>query len=349
MSPSKVAPLTIGIPVYNAMPFLPETVDSLLAQSVKEFEILAVVDGATDDSLSYLQSVNDPRLRIVVQRNAGLTATLNRMLREVNTPWLVRQDADDISYPNRIERLLEQISRYPDAGMFYSLAEYYPRDSSLGLFRSTRGTPNELRKLVQSGRLLSICHPSVVLNVDKTLAAGGYRPNMHVEDADLWWRMALSYEIHCIPEVLIGFRQNTSSVSSRNLEEQMLNVLYIQYLLISSLEQRNAEPFDNVAPYLDELFPHRGFRAKVQLRSLNMALAEKKYAKACSSFFKAVAVSPGYFFGRLRDELLPGVITNGVDPKLFLQRRDQFWPKHEVAPDRLSNNFVRCPERAQVR
>ena len=327
MLPSKVVPLTIGIPVYNAMPFLPETVESLLAQTVKEFEILAIVDGATDDSLSYLQSINDSRLRIVVQRNVGLTATLNRMLYEVSTPWLVRQDADDISYPNRIERLLEHISRHPDAGMFYSLAEYYPRDSSLGLFRSTRGTPKELRELVQSGRLLSICHPSVALNVDKTLAAGGYRPNMHVEDADLWWRMALSYEIHCIPEVLVGFRQNTSSVSSRNLEQQMLSVLYIQYLLISSLEKHSAEPFDKVAPHLEELFPHRGFRAKVHLRGLNIALAEKKYAEACFSFFKAVSISPSYFFGRLRDELLPGVITNGVDPKLFLQRRDQFWPK----------------------
>jgi glycosyltransferase involved in cell wall biosynthesis len=322
------------------MPFLPETVESLLAQTVENFEILAIVDGATDDSLAYLQSVNDPRLKIVVQQNAGLTATLNRMLREVSTPWLVRQDADDISYPNRIERLLEYISRHPDAGMFYSLAEYYPKDSSLGLFRSTRGTPEELRALVKSGRLLSICHPSVVLNVEKTLAVGGYRTNMHVEDADLWWRMALSHDIHCIPEVLLGFRQNASSVSSKNLERQMLNVLYIQYLLISTLEKRDAESFEKVIPHLEELFPHRGFRAKVHLRSLNIALAEKNYAKAGFAFFKAVFASPGYFFGRLRDEFLPGVITNGVDPKLFQQRKEQLWPKKAGTADQLHNNFV---------
>src|ERR1700747_1547593 len=110
------------------MPYLPEAVESLLGQSVSGFEILAIVDGATDESLAYLESVRDSRLRILVQPNRGVTATLNRMLHECRTPWLVRQDADDVSHPRRMERLISAIAEHPDAGMFYSLANYHPRE-----------------------------------------------------------------------------------------------------------------------------------------------------------------------------------------------------------------------------
>ncbi len=158
------------------MPYLPEAMDSLLAQTSSCFEILAIVDGATDSSLEYLRTIRDSRLRILTQPNLGVTRTLNRMLRECRTPWLVRQDADDVSHPTRIERLLAAIRESPDAGMFYSLANYHPRERAVGSFRCTRGTPLELRSIVRSGYLLSICHPTVALNVHKTLALGGSRP-----------------------------------------------------------------------------------------------------------------------------------------------------------------------------
>ena len=66
-------------------------------------------------------SVRDPRLRILDQENRGITATLNRMLAEVGTPWLARHDADDVAYPHRLARAADYITRYPESGMFYSL------------------------------------------------------------------------------------------------------------------------------------------------------------------------------------------------------------------------------------
>ncbi len=318
--------ITVGIPVYNSMPYLPETIESLLKQTSRNFEILAIVDGATDNSLDYLESIRDCRLKIVVQPNAGLTPTLNRMLREVHTPWLVRQDADDISYPTRIERILEYIQRYPDAGMFYSLAEYYPRQRSVGLFRCTRGTPEELRKIVQSGYLLSICHPSVTLNVKKALQVGGYRREVYIEDADMWWRMALASDIHFIPEVLVGFRQNSGSLTSRNHERQIIHGLYVQYLLLSQLWGYAPEPAEKVEQHLKNLLPTSIFRSKELLRIFNMRLAERKYFQALLSLVESVFVSPRYFFNRVRDEFLHDkVIANGVDPAVFKKRKELLW------------------------
>lgn len=319
--------VTVGLPVYNAMPYLPEAIESLFAQTVNNFEILVVVDGSDDDSLSYLETLDDPRLHIFIQPHMGLTATLNHMMRKAQTPWLVRQDADDVSYPTRIERLQTEIGRHPDAGMFYSLAEYYPRKRSVGLYRTSRGSPQELRNIVQSGYLLSLCHPSVALNVEKTLAIGGYRELQHAEDADLWWRMALHHDIRLLPEILVGFRQNVASVSARNPFTQELHGLYIQYLLLSHLSNREALPISEVTHLLESCISTNNLAAKQQLRHLNMQLAARHYGGAVTAIIRAALASPRYLFQRLKDEFFPsGFIANGMSPELFYSRKEAFWP-----------------------
>ena len=317
--------ITVGLPVYNAMPYLPEAVKSLLGQTATSFEILAIVDGATDDSLAYLRSIRDSRLRIIEQPNLGVTQTLNRMLRECRTPWLVRQDADDVSHPERIERLMAAIGDHPNAGMFYSLANYHPRERAMGRFRSSRGSPLELRRIVRSGYLLAICHPTVALHVHKTLALGGYRLGLHNEDADLWWRMALKHDIHCVPEELVGFRQNAFSVSARNLASQFMAGLYVQYLLLSHLWKLTPRGFENIRAHLETMCPPGELRAKERLRSFNMHLAERRRLSAIGQFALSAMASPRYVLRRMRDEYLSDQVMNGIEPKLFLERREALW------------------------
>ena len=317
--------VTVGLPVYNAMPYLPEAMESLLGQTASSFEILAIVDGATDGSLAYLQSIRDRRLRIIEQPNAGITQTLNRMLRECRTPWLVRQDADDVSHPQRMERLISAIGEHPDAGMFYSLANYHPRERTIGCFRSSRGSPLALRSIVRSGYLLSICHPTVALHVYKTLALGGYRLGLHNEDADLWWRMALKHNIHCIPEELVGFRQSPVSVSTRNLADQFIAGLYVQYLLLSHLWKLGPRSIDSIRVHLEALCPAPEFRAKERLRSFNMHMAERKQLAAAADFASSLMASPRYVFRRMRDEFLSSQVMNGISPMLFLERKEALW------------------------
>ncbi|MGC2160380.1 MAG: glycosyltransferase family A protein [Silvibacterium sp.] len=323
--------ITVGVPVYNAMPYLPEAMDSLLAQQCPNFEILAIVDGATDDSLEYLRSLAAnpsiaPRLRILTQSNQGVAPTLNRMLHECRTPWLIRQDADDISHPHRIARLVSAIESMPRAGMFYSLANYHPRGNAVGSFRCSRGTPHELRRIVRDGYLLSICHPTVALHVEKTRSLGGYRIGLHNEDADLWWRMALEHEIHCIPEELVGFRQNQSSVSARNLAAQAVAAVYVQYLLLSHLTRRAPQPFTAVHNRLQALLSPAKLRAKERLREFNIRLTQKKYLRAAGAIAASAAASPSHLLSRLRDEFAPrGPIVNGIPPELFFEQKEALW------------------------
>lgn len=326
--------VTVGIPVCNAMPWLPEAMDSLLGQTTEDFEILAIVDGGTDASAAYLRDLENrmarvgfpwPRLRVLEQEHAGITKTLNRLLYEVRTPWLIRMDADDVSYPYRVERLTQAIQEHPDAGLIYSLAEYHPRDRCAGQFRCSRGTPEELREMVRSGYLLSICHSTVALNVEKVRAIGGYRMDIHAEDADLWWRLALRYEIHCVPETLVGFRINPASVSSRNLENQQLAAIYVQYLLLSELWGMRPRPLADVAEPLGEFVRPETVEAKEALREFNIMLAEKRYLRGLGALAHAFHASPAYVSRRVREEVRPTAIGNGVAPDRFWKRKETLW------------------------
>lgn len=320
--------LTIGLPVYNSMPFLPEALQSLLRQSYEDFTLLAIDDGSNDGSLEYVRSVRDRRIRLLSQSHLGLSATLNRMLREASTPWLVRHDADDIAYPDRLALTADHITRFPDTGMFYSPARYYQDGKIFGTFRSTIGSSEELRRLTRSGFLLAICHPTVTLNIEKTLAVGGYRFDLHLEDLDLWWRMALHYPIRLIPALTVAVRHNVNSVSVKHFEQQRKNILFVQYLLLSHLWQRSPLPYELAIRQLTPLVDRQAIRAQEHTR-LSICFGRKRYLAALKHACLALVASPSYVMNRAWYELRPNaLVTNGISPNRFIELEDLLWPTH---------------------
>jgi glycosyltransferase involved in cell wall biosynthesis len=310
------------------MPYLPAAVESILGQSFREFDILIINDGSTDGSTEYLNSLNDGRVRLIHQENRGLTTTLNRMLDEVKTPWLVRQDADDIAYSQRVERIQEYAGRYPESGMYYSLADYYPRHASMGTFRTTIASAGVLRNITHAGYLLAICHPSVCLNVVKARKIGGYRFDLKVEDIDLWWRMALSYDIRLIPEKLLGVRHNASSqsMSQGNLEYQVLNTLYIQYLLVSHLWGLIPLPYDQATKILCNLIDKEHLRFREHMRKANISIGNKRWPSAIRNLVTALCASPGSFIRRCRYEMSnTETVVNGISPLVLASCSDELW------------------------
>jgi hypothetical protein len=212
--------------------------------------------------------------------------------------------------------------------MFYSLAEYYPA-ASVGRYRTTKGSPREIRDLVQSGYLLTIAHPTFILNVERATAVGGYRFNLHVEDTDLSWRIALHYDIRFIPEVLTGVRQNLQSLSSANLEGQAVNVLYVQYLLVSHLWNRKPMAYEEARNSLLQLFNPRKVKFRNHLRAFNIELGRGNKSRAFVEAARAFFTSPTNFMRRLSDECSPRrAIAAGEPPALFKKHENILWPNH---------------------
>jgi hypothetical protein len=249
------------------------------------------------------------------------------MLREADTPWLMRQDADDVSYPHRVERTLAYIAKFPNAGMFYSIAEYYPPERSLGIFRASRGSPAELKAIVQSGYLLSFCHSAATLNVQKTLEVGGYTESLaHAEDADLWWRIALAYDIEIIPEVLVGYRQHEGQATTQAVRQNFIDLLYVQYLLLSRLRNRAPLRKEEVRPHLERFVSARQVTSKLKLRQVNIRAANRDLVGAIASGIGALSASPMLVWDRIWDEVLRNrPVMNGINPEIFERDKSRFW------------------------
>jgi hypothetical protein len=316
---------TVGIPVYRGMPWLREAIESLEQQTFRGFEVLVALDGPDRESSTYLASVTRLNLRVIERPHRGLVATLNHLLAECATPWLVRQDADDISYPTRLHKLTEAANDHPRAGLICSRARYEPRGRARGRFRSSHGSPFALRRAVHAGRLLSFCHSSAALNVAVAQAAGGYRDIPHSEDSDLWWRIALQADIHCLPEVLTGFRQHGQSVSSLHHEAQQISGLYVQYLLLSSLWGLAPRPLDDVRAALAALVPQSTLQARQSLRQANMALAGGEWLTAAGCLTQSLILDPLYLPRRLWQEFSPQLQTNGLAPQIFWKEKHLLW------------------------
>jgi glycosyltransferase involved in cell wall biosynthesis len=321
--------LTVGIPVYNGMPFLPEAVDSILSQSFDDYELLVINDGSTDGSWEYLQSLKDSRLRLVSQSNQGLTATLNRMLKEARTPWLVRMDADDVCRNGRLAIAADAVRKLPHAGMFYSRAAHHHH---IGTTRSTEGSPGDLRSLTRSGYLLAICHVSTILNIEKTHSIGGYRFKFHVEDLDLWWRMALRYDIVFLPKVTVDIRLNEGSSCISNLQKLSANTLYIQYLLLSNLWNLPSLPYEHVIPQLAKMVDKQYLAYREQMWKAGIHLGQSQYFEALPHLARAVLHSPGHFLRRLQYPFRPNpLIRVGESPQAFRKMQDQLWPCDSIS------------------
>jgi glycosyltransferase involved in cell wall biosynthesis len=325
-----MAPLiTIGIPAYNALPWLKDCIESVRSQSDPNFEILVIDDGSTDGTWEFIRSIRESRLRVLRQENRGITKTLNRMLDEIRTPWLMRLDADDVAMPNRIEMVSSLIKTNPDAGLFYSDASHYQNGHCLGLLKTTKGSPQAIREITKSGRLLAINHSSVTLNTSKARATGGYRFDLNVEEYDLFWRMALRYDAVYIDKSLVGYRVNPNGISFRDVRSQSINLLYVQYLLLSHLWNLEPLPYHQVKVLLETLLDNKAMNFSSAMRNCYAAIGKRRYLQAVTSAFRGFTGSPFLFASRLLYQFgIHGQSYVGVDPKRYRAHSADLWSEN---------------------
>jgi glycosyltransferase involved in cell wall biosynthesis len=186
--------VSVVLPVWNAAATLPECLDSLLAQSLEDFEILATDDGSTDGSRELLRAraFAQPRLRLLEQPHRGLVAALNLAAQAARAPLLARMDADDVAHPDRLGLQLDHFERRPRAEILATRVRVSGR---------ARGNAGMRAYVAWSNRLLThdaiardlfvespLVHPSVMLPRRLLLRLGGYREGAFPEDYDLWLR-----------------------------------------------------------------------------------------------------------------------------------------------------------------
>lgn len=213
-----MAEVSVLLPVRDAAATLPEALGSLLAQTLADFEILAVDDGSRDQSRALLESCaqKDARLRVLDGHGRGLVAALNLALAEARAPWLARMDADDVAHPERLQRQRACLRSSPGLDVVATRVAILG-SSGAGMRRYVTWS-NELIEHEQILRDLLVeaplVHPSVMLRAELLQRLGGYRDFDGPEDYDLWLRAARAgARFAKLPEVLLAWRDGPTRLT----------------------------------------------------------------------------------------------------------------------------------------
>jgi len=180
--------ISVIIPAYNQSRYLSQAVQSVLAQSLADWEMVIIDDGSTDDTRAVALSIIDPRIHYIYQENRGLSAARNTGIRHSTAPYLTFLDSDDLFLPEKLELLLAEMERRPELGL--AAGQAIPIDENGRVAGKAFTTP-----LPEQGERLLLGNPlhvgSVLLCRDWQGKAGLFDESLRsYEDWDMWLRLA---------------------------------------------------------------------------------------------------------------------------------------------------------------
>ncbi len=214
--------VSVVMSVYNGGRLVADAIDSILTQSLSDFEFIIVNDGSTDGTLAVLESyaAKDARIRILDQANTGLTKALVRGVAAARAPLIARMDADDLSNPERLERQAALLDSRPDLVAVSCGIENVAHDlRPLGL--AVRRFDEVSLPLLLAFSNIIAGHGNMMFRKSAYDQAGGYDPEFRFsQDYDLWCRMVALGPIGEATGVLYRFRAGHDSISARSSDEQ---------------------------------------------------------------------------------------------------------------------------------
>ena len=215
--------VSVVMPVYNAQRYLAAAVDSVLAQTYRDFELIAVDDGSPDQSLAMLRDYasRDNRIRVISRANTGIVGALNDGLAAATGELVARMDADDIAMPQRFERQVQFLAAHPDHVLVGSQVLLIdPEGEPLCTKRDTEYTHERIDAAHLSHRW-PLVHPTVMMRRAAVNAVGRYRTKYQwLEDLDLFLRMAEIGKLASLEEPLLEYRLHAQSVCHTREQDQ---------------------------------------------------------------------------------------------------------------------------------
>jgi glycosyltransferase involved in cell wall biosynthesis len=208
-----IVKLSVLMPAYNAERYIALAVGSILNQTFREFELLVIDDGSTDGTSQVVRSFDDGRIRLIRQENQGIAGALNTGLKAALSDLIVRFDADDVCYPERLERQYRFMEQNPGYILAGSMVDYTDMDGRYVFTHRPPAISDEaIRRLPY--KVCPFIHSSVIYRKDPVLRLGGYNPHAHgFEDHLLWKALVRAGKIYNMPEVLMQVRFNPGSVT----------------------------------------------------------------------------------------------------------------------------------------
>jgi len=212
--------------VRNGEPYLTAALDSVLQQTYHDFEFIIVEDASTDDTPQTLAAygAHDPRLVLLVNpANLGMAASLNGGLALARGRYIARQDADDLSFPTRLQEQVAFLDQHPEVGLLSSHVQIIDEAGRPLVVDPYAGGLDDAALQAELLDHNSFCHGSVMLRRAGLQRVGTYDEGLELtEDYDLWLRLAEVTRLAKLPGRLYAYRQHAGSISIQRRGQQMV-------------------------------------------------------------------------------------------------------------------------------
>jgi glycosyltransferase involved in cell wall biosynthesis len=218
--------VSVVMAVRNGSTYLTEAVNSILLQTLRDFELVIVDDGSSDRTPEIIAAFasRDGRVRVVTEPPHGLVPALNRGCALARAPYIARMDADDIAAPSRLSAQLESLRDVSKIGVLGTAARVIDSSGSPVGTLAFPLTDSEIRALLEVQN--AFVHPSVMFRREVFADVGGYRSvALDAEDYDLWLRMAEVTQLANLEEILLDYRVHPDNVTSSKLQQQVLTMI----------------------------------------------------------------------------------------------------------------------------
>jgi glycosyltransferase involved in cell wall biosynthesis len=279
--------VSVIIPTYNSSRYLTQAVDSILGQSFKDYEVLVIDDGSTDDTQAVMRRYGSP-VRYIHKENGGVSTARNRGIAESRGRYVAFLDADDTWFPDKLERQLRALKENPGYRACYAAFAVCDCDLLPGEVRRSKRRGLAIEDLLSYGNVVGT--PSTVL-CERSLfeATGSFDIEMsQCADWDMWVRLASHTEFLYLDEPLATYRQHEANMSlnAALLERDSMRVLEKGFAapeLASSLRARRRAAFArNYMVLAGTYFQARQYRdfARCAARSLALDIKQGAYLVA---------------------------------------------------------------------
>lgn len=220
--------ISIIIPLYNKEKYIINTINNVLNQTFQSFEIVVVDDGSTDDGVSKIKQIGDPRVRLISKINGGVSSARNRGVEEAKFDYIAFLDADDEWEINHLENILALIEKYKNVADVFSsnfYAKYSDNKKKINRIDIKTGI---IENYFQTVLEKPIIHSSsVVITKTAFYEAGQFNTILsRGEDIDLWIRLAKKYIVAYSEAATSNYLQNASNNSASKVFHPSKSIVY---------------------------------------------------------------------------------------------------------------------------
>jgi len=216
--------VSVLLSCYNADEFLAEAVESILAQTFDDFELIIIDDGSHDRTAAIIKHFTDSRIRFYQQKNQGLAASLNRAIGLARGEYIARMDADDISLPERLGKQVAFLDSHPECGLVGCWASIWEGERDSGRAHTHPSDSAQLKfELLFDNPFV---HSSMMIRKDVFARVGNYATDsdQQPQDYQLWSRVMRHFDVANIPEILQVYREVPKSIS-RTRKERLVDLV----------------------------------------------------------------------------------------------------------------------------